>query len=339
MGLNLSRRQTRDYLQGLKMDELIKIIDKKEKITYVELCNRIKIERVSGDCKKKQIESLSFICQFNKNGRFFNFLRVKTEEEIKESILANSKLTYSELIEEGLINYMIKNKYKKVFLMTSQIFQIVGMVNENYNFIKREIKNNQKRKQIIETYNEHFNNFELVYFINHLYPNIFQNIILNSIKEINKHNRLIIHKGYIGIKTNNESGEKIYPNSKEGEIFKNILEDCLREVGVKNISSVFINNHTTNEYYQTKKRLCKERTQYRDFYDCYIITLGADVQTRYDANFISHKMNEKIKRKIMNNKDFERKIPLAAIKNLTNILISLNTKYNVQEDCLRHKEE
>ena len=49
-------------------------------------------------------------------------------------------------------------------------------------------------------------------------------------------------------------------------------------------------------------------------------------------------MNEKIKRKIMNNKDFERKIPLAAIKNLTNILISLNTKCNVQEDYLRHKE-
>ena len=102
---------------------------------------------------------------------------------------------------------------------------------------------------------------------------------------------------------------------------------------------VFLLHGGTNYYYKKREMACKEKTQYSNFYDCYVVTMRELIEYQYDYDLLLLRMNEKIKNRVMKNKVFLGSISTTGLKNLTSALIDINTKYNFERDYLEHKED
>ena len=331
----------KDYLQGIDLEALENIAYTKEHLTYANLCKRINIEPLTGDGKKRQIMELEQICDFEKHKRMFSFFGMKDIERTRQSRSKNIKLTYSELIENLLIGYMLTKSKDEIFLTAKDLFKVTGMTNKNYSFAKYGIKNMEKRKAITMAHKGEFNNYELSQMVLNLYPNIFKGVLLNSIQDINLSGRILIEKGYIGVIENKggKSIRNIRPDSKDGVILTEISNQCLKEMGSKDVRDVFLLHGGTNYYYKKREMACKEKTQYSNFYDCYVVTMRELIEYQYDYDLLLLRMNEKIKNRVMKNKVFLGSISMTGLKNLTSALIDINTKYNFERDYLEHKED
>lgn len=331
----------KDYLNGINLKALENIACAKESLTYAILCKKINIEPLTGDGKKRQIMELEQICDFEKHKRIFCFSGMKDIEGARQSRSRNIKLTYSELIENLLIGYMLTENKNEIFLSARDLFKVTGMTNKNYNFAKYGIKNMEKRKAITIAHKGEFNYYELNQMVLNLYSNIFKDILLKSIQDINLSGRILIEKGYIGVIENkgDKSIKNIRPNSKDGVILTEISNQCLKEMKCKNMRDVFLLHGSTNYYYKKREMACREKTQYSNFYDCYVITLCEPIEYQYDYDLLLLKMNEKIKNKVMKNKVFLSSISVTGLKNLTSALVDINTKYSFEHDYLKYKED
>lgn len=330
----------KNYLNGIDLEALENIACAKEHLTYAILCKRINIEPLTGDGKKRQIMELEQICDFEKRKKIFCFFGMKNIEEVRQSKSKNIKLTYSELIENLLIGYMLDKNKDEIFLTAKDLFNITGMANKNYSFVKYGIKDIDKKKAIIMAHKGEFNNYELNQMVLNLYSNIFKDILLKSIQDINLNGRILIERGYIGVFKNSDdkSTMNIRPNSKDGAVLTEISNQCLKEMRCKNMRDVFLLYGNTNYYYKKREVKCKEKTRYSNFYDCYVATIHESVEYQYNYELLLSKMNEKIKNKVRNNKVFLSNISVTGLKNLTNALVNINTKYDFEYDYLKNKE-
>lgn len=330
----------KDYLNGIDLEALKNIAYAKEHLTYAILCKRINIEPLTGDGKKRQIMELEQICDFEKRKKIFCFFGMKNIEEVRQSKSKNIKLTYSELIENLLIGYMLFENKDEMFLTAKDLFNITGMANKNYSFTKYGIKDIDKKKAIIMAHKSEFNNYELNQMVLNLYQNVFKDILSKSIQDINLGGRILIEKGYIGVVKNNgiKSTMNIRPSSKDGIILTEISNQCLKEMRCKNMKDVFLFHGSTNYYYKKREMICKGKTNYSNFYDCYVVTICKPIEYQYNYDLLLLKMNEKIKSRVMKNKVFLSSISVTGLKNLTSALVDINTKYNFEYDYLKYKE-
>ena len=330
----------KNYLNGIDLEALENITYAKEHLTYANLCKRINIEPLTGDGKKRQIIELEQICDFEKRKKIFCFSGMKDIEGARQSRSKNIKLTYSELIENLLIGYMLIENKDEIFLSARDLFKVTGMTNKNYSFAKYGMKSMEKRKAIILAHKGEFNHYELNQMVLNLYSNIFKDILLKSIQDINLNGYILIEKGYIGVIENkgDKSIRNIRHDSKDGVILAEISNQCLKEMGCKNMRDVFLLHGNTNYYYKKREMACKKKTQYSNFYDCYVITMCEPIEYQYDYDLLLLKMNDKIKNKVMKNKVFLSNISVTGLKNLTSALIDINTKYNFEYDYLEYKE-
>lgn len=97
--------KSKSNIEGFNYDELKKICDNKEELSYSKLCKRINIKELSGNSKIKQIRELSGICKFTKEKNKYKF-----EEIYKEPL----KYIDGRWVDNrnDLFNVNIENKHK-----------------------------------------------------------------------------------------------------------------------------------------------------------------------------------------------------------------------------------
>lgn len=333
-----NKRISIDYLEGLDLKELNNLIKHKEKITYVNLCKRIGLKYLYGNSKKNQLRELGYICVFKKEGHNIKFLKLKDKNDI---VLENQQLKYSYLIEKLLINYLLTNTEDQMcFFTTNQLIEYIGLANKNFTCIKNKKDTWFKRGAIYRYHKNEFTSRELTIFLSKLYPIIFKPILIKAFNTINNKGILTIQKGYKGIIINDENYFiiNIHPDSKDNLLFKQISEECLKSMGIENYQKLFLSgNGQINQYFKNCSQLCKERTQYAGFYECYVVTLNKREISLYDTNEMKKEINKKVIKRILNNKMFEE-LSVKGRANLIELFISIDTQYDLLQEYLEYKK-
>lgn len=334
-------RTNMNHLENLNIDELKKIIDNKEGVTYSNLCKCIGIKYLHGNSKVTQLRELKSICNFHKEGRFFYFSSLNK----KGNTLSKEQLKYPFLIENLLINYFIEHPEKESeFFTTKQLMEYIGLSNKNFTFIKNKKDTWLKKNAIITYHKEDFNSFELNFFLNNIYSIILKPILQNVIQSINTKGIITFQKGYKGVLENKNgySVVNILPNSQDDIVLKKICEECYDELKIKNPQQLFLRGtESVNKYFKRRNELCAEKTKYFKFYDCYIVTFNQDKinnLVKYDSDRIRKEINKKVIKRISNNKTF-KSLSINGQSNLINAFIKLDTRYDFIYDYIEYKKQ
>lgn len=332
-----------EHLHNLNIEGLADLIKQKGEISYSKFCPLIGLECMKGNSKKSQLKALEQICEYEKVGTKFRFLRLRDEDEL--SLGGNQK--YSKLIEDILATYLINQNQDIAFFTILELIDFLGLANKNYLFIKNGHDKWYKQNAIKESCKDNFTMKELNIFLNNAYHVILKPVIRNAIKAMDNKRSIRIQSAYKGFVIDNEGNRKYYnilTSQEDGMKFTSITSKILKDCGYDNIQQVHLKGkEAMNEFYKMCNVLCKETTRYDGYYDCYAIILnreGLGYYRNQNINILRQELNKRIVQRFLSQRNIRKEIPANSQENLIEAFIKtspVNPKYNFQKDYEDYK--
>ncbi len=340
-GYAMNENKNIEHLYNLNIEGLVNLIKQEKEISYSKFCPLIGLEPMKGNSKKSQLKALEQICEYEKVGTKFKFIRLRDEGELS---LGSSNTKYSGLIEDILATYLINQDQDIVFFTTLELIDFLGLANKNYLFIKNEHDKWYKRNAIRESCKDDFSMKELNTFLNNAYHVILKPIIRNAIKSMDNKRSVRIQNAYKGFIIDDKENRKYYnilSSQEDGMKFTSITAKILKDCGYDNIQQVHLRGKDTiNEFYKMCNILCKETTNYDGYYDCYAIILnreGLGYYRNQNIDSLKYELNKRIVKRFLIQKDMRKTIAAESQENLIEAFIRTDSKYNFQQDYEDYK--
>lgn len=346
----MSRKGIKDKcrIENIDLDKLQKLIDSKHTYRYVEFCSLLGLEKLQGNSKIKQLSELNAICEYEKEGTKFRFIRIRSQNEI---VLYDARSKYIPFIECILID-MLLDKIEKgechngiYYITTPQSLLRLGMVNENFLLFHSNEQKWEYRRAVAKYHHEDFTVKEINDFMSTTYRHILKPIVRDSYKSLDNKRGLMIQRGY-KLFLQGEDKSRTYRNvlssSREGQVLTNISGKVLEQLGISSMDKLYTHSaDIINQFYATCDELCKQELGYDGFYDCYALSINQErLEKIYNWNLCSAQqvLNNKMVERIGEAKQLNR-LTGQSRKNLINAVINLETDYDFQGDYNRFVAE
>lgn len=113
--------------------EILVLKQKREFKNYRDLCNSLGWEISAGNTKKKQMEQLKLLCNYEKVGNRIVIKEVFEQEKTKEVKLKKSKVSYTFNIENIILGSLLIQEHPNRAVMGKNVLlRAVGLINDNY---------------------------------------------------------------------------------------------------------------------------------------------------------------------------------------------------------------
>ena len=122
--------------------ELKKLESTGESVSYKVLCEKIGLNRVEGNQKRKQLKDLQRICSFDKNGSKYVITDVFSDTD--EILLEHGNNVFDQYIERILIS-VFQSKPTPIYVTNSSLITMLFMVNSNFKGIRSDEKLKQEK--------------------------------------------------------------------------------------------------------------------------------------------------------------------------------------------------
>lgn len=344
-----SRKGIKDkkHLNNLNIEKLKELIDSGKEYSYAKFCPMIGLERLQGTSKDSQLKSLEIICEYEKVGTKYKFLRLRKEDEI---VLYDDKAKYLPFI--GTFMYQLFMEKERAgectdglyYITTPQVLKEIGMVNRNYTYLHNHKNKWEYRNITYQNHKEDFSKHEINAFMDITYRQILRPIIRDSFKLIDNQYGVAVQRAYKCYCIVGES--RIYSNhlvtSKIGQQITWIARDALEEIGVDSMDKLYVMKASIiRKYYDLCNKLCKERLNFDGFCQCYAISakpnsVGAIYNWNKEA--IRRELNKRIIERIKTAKSLGG-LRDNSKNNLIDAVISLDTDYDFEAEYNINKEE
>lgn len=338
-----NKKDNLEHLTTLNIEGLKKLVKSKEEISYAKFCPLINLPPLTGASKRSQLKALNEVCEYEKNGIKFKFLRIRDDDEI---VIGQKNIKYTKLIEDILVNYLLEQNQDIVFMTPLQLMSFLGMVNKNYVTMKNKNDSFYRHNMIHKQYKNVFSTRQMYTFLNSAYHTILKPIIRNAIKSLDGKRAIRVQGAYNGFVVNDDNSRtyiNVLATQRDGKIFTSITSDVLDEYGCKDIQQVFLKGkNCIKNFYKRCNEVCKETTQYDGYYDCYAIILNRKYlgfRQRKDIDALKSELNKRVIEKAYSNQDMQKILPVTIHKNLIYTFFDLNTEYDLQQDYIEFKQD
>lgn len=338
-----NKKDNLEHLTTLNIDELKKLVESKEEISYAKFCPLINLPPLTGASKRSQLKALNEVCEYEKNGTKFKFLRIRDDDEI---VVGRENVKYAKLIEDILSNYLLEQKEDIVFFTPLELIRFLGIINVNYTFIKGKHEKWYKKNAVGKFHKNDFSIREMNFFLKTAYTAILKPIIRSAIKAMDG-KRLVrvqaAYSAYIVRENGNRQYVNILQTQADGKKMSAITAQVLREFKYESIQYVYFKGKKeVDDFYKRCNELCKEKTQYDGYYDCYAIILnkeGLGYHQKKNIDALRYELNKRIVDTFIKNQKMREKLPAQKHENLIDAFIRIDTKYDLQQDYLIYKSD
>lgn len=338
-----NKKDNLEHLTTLNIEGLKKLVESKEEISYAKFCPLINLPLLTGASKRSQLKALNEVCEYEKNGTKFKFLRIRDNDEI---VVGRENVKYAKLIEDILSNYLLEQKEDIVFFTSLELIRFLGIINVNYTFIKGKHEKWYKKNAVEKFHKDDFSIREMNFFLKTAYTAILKPIIRSAIKAMDG-KRLVrvqaAYSAYIVRENGNRQYVNILQTQEDGKKLSAITAQVLREFKYESIQYVYFKGKKeVDDFYKRCNELCKEKTQYDGYYDCYAIILnkeGLGYYQKKNIDVLRHELNKRVVDTFIKNQKMREKLPAQKHENLIDAFIRIDTKYDLQQDYLIYKSD
>jgi hypothetical protein len=319
------------------------MIDSKELYTYKEVCELLNIPFLKGNSQIKQLRELLVLCDYEKQGHKYDFIRLRSDTEM---ISYDNRTSYAPYIEYWLSDAFSKNKFRDklsngvMFISMRDLLVDSGMVNGNFRYLQGDY-NEGKRRYIAFKHKEEFSYYDLNVFTDKAYREILKPIVRNAMISMDNRGSIKIERGYRMYRFNADHSYEIKQFtvvSKDGQKILSITNRALAFVGVDKISELYFKRQDKlEEYYAECRRLCKEELGYDGFYDCYAIVADEN-KIQYNIELLKKTLNCKIIERFENAKQLD-KVSSGGRRALIDALIDIDSDYDFEKEIREHYEK
>lgn len=344
-----SRKNIKDKnrLEGLNCEALRQLVNSEKEYSYVQFCPMIGIQKQSGNSKEKQLKDLNAICEIKKHGTKYQFVRMRTPDEI---VLYTERAKYLPFIANILIEIILErmrsDKYgnKIYYLTTTQILHSLGMVNQNFLLFQSDRHKWEYKQIAVKNHKDDFTIKEINTFMYTTYSDILKPIVRNAFKSIDDHYGVVIQRAYkCFTKYNDETiVQNFLATSKIGIEIGEIAGKALEMVGVESMSQLFKQKkNVIEEYYKICNVLCKEHLGFDKFCQCYAISIHEERLNKI-YNWSQHVMKKELNKRTIEkirNADIKKfkDMTIKGRDNLINAVIEIDTSYNFKQELNKGK--
>lgn len=321
-------------LQTLDYSALKQMISKKKEITYAGLCKLLNIPQLSGNSKIKQLNQLDSICEYEKRGTKYLFLKMRSMEEMN---LYNNRSIYVPYIEY-IISQLFYKEGKKdniIFFNTMELLFWCNMVNQNY----KEVKSSNDFSKIAVCVMNNFNLAELNFFIDNTYEKILKPIVRSALKSMDNKKSITINKGY-KLYSRSDGWTKykeVLSTSYEGKVLSQIEADCYTELGIKSTTELMFNKKNLKAKYRAlANEKCKDLLGYDGFYNCYAMVVNTQ-RIQYNITELKKELNQKIKNRVLTAKSLDT-LTNVNRKIFIDAMIDEKTEYDFKTDIINYQK-
>jgi hypothetical protein len=336
------RSKQKNWLEGLNPDAFYRLINSNRLYGYREFCRVLEIPIASSgsNSQLKQLNMINMLCEYEKEGSKFKFIRVRNEQDIE---VFQEQLAYTQLFKYSLMRAFSQEDFQKniqdgmLFITMPKLMEMCGMVNRNFGIFRNA---SEHKKWVISMVHKNefgkgidsYNN--LKHFVDVAYD-VIKPIIRNALKSMDNEHSITIHKGYVLYKEldNGVSLKKrVIKGVGEGEEVFKICGDVLSELNIEKMNDLYFGNpEKIQQFYGRCNELCKERLGYDGFYDCYAINTNPKrIEYLLNVNY-AQALNDKVKEKLDEHRLLEE-IGNKFKKNLISATTDINTTYDFNQD-------
>lgn len=335
-------KKRKNWLEGLKPEAFYKLINSDKLYGYREFCRilNIPIAGSGTNSQSRQLEMINMLCEYEKEGSKFKFIRVRNEQDIE---VFQEQLSYIQLFKYSLTQAFSQEEFQKniqddmLFITMPKLMEMCGMVNKNFGIFRNA---SEHKKWIISMVHknefgrgvDNYNNLKR--FVDVAYD-VIKPIVRDALKSMDNEHSITINKGYVLYKEldNGVSLKKrVLKGINEGEEVFKICGDVLSEFNIKKMNDLYFGNtEKIQQFYDRCNELCKERLGYDGFYDCYAININPK-RIEYMLNVdYTQVLNNKAKEKLNETKLLEE-IANKFKKNMISATTDINTHYDFDQD-------
>lgn len=335
--------QHHNWLEGIDIDALLELIESPKTYGYREFCRLLNIAICpsGSNSQIKQLNELSMICEYEKIRRKYNFISLRTADEIT---LYNQKALYIPLIELCLAEKFIKLKDKQdnnfqngiLYFSLSTLIRWCGIANENFQVAHHGTYESKK----IICLKHDFSWGEFNKFISVSYNKLLKPLLRSALRSLDNSGSIVIHKAFrlFNISANGYITYKnLLSSSWLGQQLEHIVAQVYTEFNIKQIQELFFMSATVkNQFYERCNTLCQNQLGYTGFYDCYAITVNWN-RLRFNIAAIQEELNQRIQHKFQNTNLLKEITPESREKFILS-MIDLDSPDDYNEDLLEYSQ-
>ncbi len=252
---------------------------------YKELCKLLNLNITTGKSKQIQLREIN---------RYIDLLKDNTKYIVLEiydkplTSYVNSK--YTTLIQDILLNYLVKQNDKIVYINKNELIKVLGLVNNKY------IEYKHNRKELIKLYDE-LDEFNVNEFYKRCDAKILS-ILESSFKSLKK--RLLLdysdaykiyyYDGYHQLKFD-------IANNEEHSYILSVKRQVLEDMNLSSEYQIYLNPSIKNEYYSRINMLVKDERGWEGIFQCYKIICNPHQIVNVLTNE-RYRLNREVKRAI-----------------------------------------
>lgn len=337
-----SRKGIKDKspLENLDKEKLQELIDSGREYSYAKFCPIIGLQRLTSNSKEKQLKELESICEIEKNGTKYRFVRMRDEDEI---VLFNERTKYLPFIG-NLLSEIILEKIEMgecengiYYLTTPQSLEVLGMVNQNFLLFHNNNRKWEYKTEAVKNHRDDFSMRDINTFMSITYSHILKPIIRDSFRSIDNQYGIVIQRAYKCFIKDGDTTivQNFLATSKTGQKITAIAGKALETIGIGSMDKLFLQKQSViKEYYSICNIMCKEQLGYDRFCQCYAISINEERLNKI-YNWSRWAMKKELNRRAVGRIKSAKQLKDMATNsrdNLINAVIELNTRYDFREE-------
>lgn len=337
-----SRKGIRDkcHLENLNKEKLQELIDSDKDYSYAKFCPMLGLQRLTSNSKEKQLKELEAICEIEKNGTKYRFIRMRNEDEI---ILFNERVKYLPFIG-NLLSEIILEKIERgecengiYYLTTPQSLEILGMVNQNFLLFHNNSRKWEYKTSVAKNHRDDFSMKDINTFMTLTYSHILKPIIRDAFRSIDNQYGIVIQRAYKCFIKNDDGVmvRNFLATSKTGQKITTIAGKALEMIGIGSMDKLFLQKQSViKEYYSICNIMCKEQLGYDKFCQCYAISINEERLNKiynWSKWAMKKELNKRAVERIKSAKQL-KDMPINSRDNLINAVIEIDTKYDFKKE-------
>lgn len=334
----------KDWLQGIKYENLTYLIQSDKLYGYREFCRilNIPICPSGSNSQIRQLNELSMICEYEKINHKYNFISLSTEDEIK---LYNHRSVYITLIELCLLEKFLEFQEKEtdnnfqhgiLFFSLSTLMQWCGIVHDNFTIAKHS---NIYSKRIICLKHE-YNLDEFNHFLTISYNKLLKPLLRSALKTLDNRGSIVIHKGFklFSVGSNGYiTYRNILSSGSIGQQLEQIIAQVYTEFHIGKVQELFfMEQQVKNRFYHRCNEICQQTLGYSGFYDCYAISMNWN-RMRHNIQVLQQELNKRIQTKFQTSTLLQDLNPQAKQQFILS-MIDLDSLDDYKEDLLEYSQ-